>query len=60
MDRQEIHSAIVKAAFKEAMTEWLDEKFAMLGRWTFRGIAAALVVGLLYLILALNGWHKLP
>ncbi len=51
---------LVKAAFKEAMQEWLDDKYKVLGKWTARGIAAALCTSLLYLILALNGWHRLP
>jgi len=33
---------VMKAALKEATAEWLDKKFAELGKWTLRGLAAAL------------------
>lgn len=48
----------VKAAFKEAMREWLDDKYRELGKWTARGFLAAVVTALGYMILVMNGWHK--
>lgn len=47
-----------KAALKEALKEWLDEKYAELGKWTFRTFLASLVFALGYFILFTNGWHK--
>ncbi|HEY1723949.1 MAG TPA: hypothetical protein VGF89_00895 [Steroidobacteraceae bacterium] len=31
-----------KRAIKEAVDEWLDEKFAQVGKWTVRGIIVTL------------------
>lgn len=59
-DDPDFPEELVKAAFKEAMQEWLDAKYTALGKWTARGLAAALVTGLLYLLLTLNGWHRIP
>lgn len=39
---EQIPVDIMKAALKEATAEWLDKKFAELGKWTLRGLAAAL------------------
>jgi hypothetical protein len=47
----------IKALYKEAMKEWLDETFASVGKWTVRGIGAAGLVALLYFILWSKGWH---
>lgn len=44
-DRQD-QKAIVKEAFKE----WLDEKAAQFGKWTFRFIGSALAGAVLYLL----------
>ncbi len=38
-----------KEAIKEAITEWMDEKFAEFGKWTFRGLIAAAFAGCVYL-----------
>lgn len=47
-----------KAALKEALKEWLDEQFAMFGRWTFYSALAAGFAGLVYLGLRSQGWSK--
>lgn len=47
----------VKLALKEALKEWLDEKYAEIGKWTLHGLLAAGVVALAYFILTTNGWH---
>lgn len=47
-----------KKAIKEAINEWLNEKFAEFGRWTFYGITAAALAGLVYLALRGQGWTK--
>ena len=47
-----------KKIIKEAITEWLDEKYMMVGRWTFNGILAAALAGAVYLALRGQGWTK--
>ena len=49
-----------KAIIKEAITEWMDQKFMELGIWTFRGIMAMGFGILVYMVLTTNGWvqHK--
>ena len=49
-----------KDALKEALKEWLDEKFATFGKWSAASIAAAGLGVLAWLILTMNGWHKVP
>lgn len=46
----------MKAAFKEAMKEWLDDKFATFGKWSIAGILSMILVALTYLALQLAGW----
>ena len=48
-----------KTVIKEALKEWMDEKFAAFGRWSIIGIAAAALFALMYFILAVKGW-KFP
>lgn len=48
----------IKEALKEAITEWLNDKFIMLGKWTLGGLAAAAFAGLVYLAILGLGWHK--
>ena len=47
-----------KEAMKEAMAEWLDDKFALFGKWTAGGLLAAAFFGLVYLGLTGQGWKK--
>lgn len=47
-----------KDALKEALKEWLDDKFAELGKWSFRTISVVALGALTYFILQVNGWHK--
>jgi len=47
-----------KRAIKEAINEWLNEKFAEFGRWTFYGLAAAAFAGAIYLALRGQGWSR--
>lgn len=53
-----IDPEIQKKAIKEAINEWLNDKFAELGRWTFYGMAAAAFAGAVYLALRGQGWSK--
>lgn len=43
---------------KEALHEWLDEKFTQLGKFSFGAIGAASLAGLAYFIFWANGFHK--
>ena len=47
-----------KEILKEALKEWMDEKFAQFGRWTFYGLLVGGFGGLVYLLLIAEGWHK--
>jgi 1,2-phenylacetyl-CoA epoxidase catalytic subunit len=38
-----------KQAFKEAINEWLDNKFMLFGKYTFGSLLAAAFAGLIYL-----------
>jgi hypothetical protein len=50
----------MKAAVKEAIKQFLDEKWTDLtstfGKWVIGLIAAAVLVGIVWLILVSNGW----
>lgn len=50
--------SVIKDAMKEAMKEWLDEKFAAFGRWSFYGFMAALFTAFTYFIMASTGWVR--
>ena len=47
-----------KRVYKEALKEWLDEKFVEFGKWSFRAFAAAVFVALVYFILYMHGWYR--
>lgn len=47
----------LKEVFKEAATEWLNEKFSIFGRWAFTSIAAFIFIGLVLLAMHFQGWH---
>jgi len=47
-----------KEVVKEALHEWLDEKYAMFGRWSLHGMLAMMIAAGCYFVLAANGWHK--
>ena len=46
-----------KEIVKEAIREWLDEKYAAFGKWTFHGLVAS-VLGFAAYWLAGHGWIK--
>jgi hypothetical protein len=49
----------IKQALKEGIREWLDDQFKELGKWTFRGLAAGALAGIVWLMLVSSGWvHK--
>lgn len=47
----------VKEMTKEAITEWMDQKYQSVGKWTLSSIAVALIGALTYFILRMNGWE---
>lgn len=47
-----------KEALKDALKEWLDEKFSELGKWSARTILVMALGALTYFILNMNGWSK--
>lgn len=51
-DREE-HKEIIK----EAIREWLDEKYATFGKWTFHGLTAAGLAYGAYFLLG-HGWIR--
>lgn len=46
-----------KAIIKEAIHEWLDEKYAQFGKWTLHGVGAAIFAFTIYWLTA-HGWIK--
>lgn len=53
-----VDKELQKAAIKEAISEWLDDKFSQFGKWTFYGLMAAGFAGMVYLALKGQGWNK--
>lgn len=50
--------ADIKAALKEAIKEWMDQKVLLFGRWSLGAVASASVFALAYFILSVSGFHK--
>ncbi len=48
----------MRDSMKQAIKEWLDEKFSQFGKWSLGAIAALTLAALLYFILSMSGWHK--
>lgn len=48
----------LKDIHKEALKEWMDEKFLLFGKWAMGTFLAALFSAFMYFILTANGWHK--
>ena len=46
-----------KEMVKEALKEWLDEKFQAFGKWSMTSIAASGFVALAYFIIYVHGWR---
>lgn len=54
----EMTPAEIKAAMKDAIKEWLDEKFADFGKWSFLGICAGALALLGWAMVWAYGSHK--
>jgi ABC-type multidrug transport system permease subunit len=56
------HEEQMKAAVKEALKEWLDERWmqytSTIGKWMLGMLSAAALAAVLYLILWSNGWKQ--
>lgn len=48
-----------KSAIKEALKEWLDDKFTTFGKWSIATLMAAFLAALIYFVLWTGGWSKL-
>lgn len=48
----------LKRLVKEAIHEWMNDRFAEFGKWSVYGIAVAALGYLAVAVLAGNGWHK--
>jgi hypothetical protein len=55
--QDEEQALLVKVAIKQAINEWLDLRFAALGKWTIRGLAAAALAALAHIATG-YGWWK--
>lgn len=57
----DIPDEAMKAAVKEALKEWLDERWTLytstFGKWVLGVIAAGVLAGMVYLILWSSGWR---
>lgn len=58
MNEDEQLEEAMKAAVKEGLREWLDEKYIAFGKWSLHGLLAAGFGGFVFLILWSQGWHK--
>lgn len=55
-EEEKKESELMKAAVKEGIKEWLDDKFAMFGKWAVVSLAAVALAALVLFVLATNGW----
>jgi len=53
-----IDKAAQKEALKEGIKEWMNEQFAMFGKFTLGALLAAAFGGMVYLSMIGMGWHK--
>lgn len=47
----------VKTALKEALKEWLDDKFTTFGKFSAAAVGAAVLAGLILFALTIQGWR---
>lgn len=48
----------VREALKEAFREWLDARYAEVGRWTVGAFFIAVFGGLVWIAMTTAGWHR--
>jgi hypothetical protein len=56
-DQKEKAKEELKVVIKEAIKEWLNEKFQAFGRWSLTGLAAAVLTAMIWLILKSKGFE---
>lgn len=56
--RQLLQEDDIRRAMREEVRAWLNEMFAVFGKWTLSGLLAAALAGVVYLALVGQGWHK--
>lgn len=56
--KEAMKEGVFKAMFKEVVTEVIQDIVDYCGRWTLKCIAAAALVGIIYLGLIGSGWKK--
>lgn len=58
-ERRVLSQDEIKEIFKQAIKEWMEEKYIAVGKWTVGAFLTAMVGGLTYFILWSNGWVKI-
>lgn len=53
----EEQKALHKEAIKEALQEWLDQRYQAVGKWTVKGFLAMGLVITFWLYAAAHGWN---
>lgn len=46
----------IKLAMKEALKEWLDEKYLTFGKYSFWSLGGLVLASFIIFILTMNGW----
>lgn len=57
-DDKETTKALDKEAVKEALKEWMDEKFITFGKWSLAAFAVAAFTAMAYFVLMVDGWKR--
>ncbi len=47
-----------KQVVKEALQEWLDKQFSLLGKWSLAGLCSMALAVMVYLYLSQHGWSR--
>jgi hypothetical protein len=53
-----LERTLVKEALKEGISDWLDDKYRLVGKYTVRAIGVALFGAVVWFILWAGGWHS--
>ena len=56
--RRKEDKELMKAAFKEAMGEFMDKRYSEFGRWGAQIIASAVIGGIAWFVLTSTGWNR--
>lgn len=57
LDNSDELKAIMREGLKDGAKEFLDEKFRLLGQWTFVSVGAVILYGIFYFVMEINGWQ---